>query len=100
MKEFVGYCDQEQIELMFLRFYKGDKAPEHARTFARKYVIFLLYLIIFLDRIIIKMFYFLLLRVLEQKKVVSPAQIQGYFMFHKHSPPDDVLLDVQTIWTL
>lgn len=43
MKEFVGYCDQEQIELMFLRFYKGDKAPEHAKTFARKYVNFVNY---------------------------------------------------------
>lgn len=74
MKEFVGYCDQDQIELMFLRFYKGEEAPEHAKTFARK--------------------------VLEHKKVVSPAQIQGYFMFHKHSPPQDVLLDVPSIWTL
>lgn len=36
MKEFVGYCDQAQIELMFLRFYKGEKAAEHAKTFARK----------------------------------------------------------------
>lgn len=36
MKEFVGYCDQEQVELMFLRFYKGDKAAEHARTFAKR----------------------------------------------------------------
>ncbi|KAL4719628.1 hypothetical protein ACJJTC_008995 [Scirpophaga incertulas] len=41
-----------------------------------------------------------LLRVLEQKKLVSPAQIQGYFMFHKHSTPEAVLSDVQTIWTL
>lgn len=38
MKEYVGYCDQAQIELMFLRFYKGDKAPDHAKTFAQKYV--------------------------------------------------------------
>ncbi|KAH9634003.1 hypothetical protein HF086_001205 [Spodoptera exigua] len=74
MKEYVGYCDQAQIELMFLRFYKGDKAPEHAKTFAKK--------------------------VLEQNKVVSPAQIQGYFMFHKHSEPEEVLLDVESIWKL
>lgn len=39
-------------------------------------------------------------RVLEKKKVVSPAQIQGYFMFHKHSPPEEVLVDTETIWTL
>lgn len=35
MKEFVGYCDREQVELMFLRFYKD---AEYARTFANKYV--------------------------------------------------------------
>ncbi|XP_026323717.1 mitochondrial chaperone BCS1 [Hyposmocoma kahamanoa] len=71
MKEYVGYCDQAQIELMFLRFYKS---PDHAKIFSEK--------------------------VLAQKKVVSPAQIQGYFMFHKHSPPEEVLKDVENIWTL
>ncbi|KAL4719630.1 hypothetical protein ACJJTC_008997 [Scirpophaga incertulas] len=70
MKEFVGYCNQEQIELMFLRFYKGEQAPETREE------------------------------VCEIKKLVSPAQIQGYFMFHKHSTPEAVLSDVQTIWTL
>lgn len=74
MKEYVGYCDQAQIELMFLRFYKGDQAPDFAKTFAQK--------------------------VLEKNRTVSPAQIQGYFMFHKRSSPDDVVADVDTIWTL
>lgn len=71
MKEFVGYCDREQVELMFLRFYKD---AEYARTFANK--------------------------VMEKQKNVSPAQIQGYFMFHKHSTPTEVLSNVESIWTL
>ncbi|XP_011568756.3 mitochondrial chaperone BCS1 [Plutella xylostella] len=74
MKEYVGYCDQEQIELMYLRFYKGEQAAENAKVFAE--------------------------RVLSTKKNVSPAQIQGYFMFHKHSEQKDVLEDINTIWTL
>ncbi|KAG7304117.1 mitochondrial chaperone [Plutella xylostella] len=74
MKEYVGYCDQEQIELMYLRFYKGEQAAENAKVFAE--------------------------RVLITKKNVSPAQIQGYFMFHKHSEQKDVLEDINTIWTL
>lgn len=36
MKEFVGYCDQAQIELMFLRFYKGEQAAVLAKTFAER----------------------------------------------------------------
>lgn len=71
MKEYVGYCDHDQVELMFLRFYKD---VNHAKIFAQK--------------------------VMEFKKPVSPAQIQGYFMFHKHSPPEDVLADTESIWTL
>ncbi|KPJ13551.1 Mitochondrial chaperone BCS1 [Papilio machaon] len=71
LKEYVGYCDQEQVELMFLRFYKDAEA---AKTFAED--------------------------VLSRKKPVSPAQIQGYFMFHKHSSPKEVLADVSSIWTL
>ncbi|KAJ2946439.1 hypothetical protein O0L34_g12481 [Tuta absoluta] len=74
MKEYVGYCDREQLELMFLRFYKGELAAEHARIFAQ--------------------------RVLDKKQNVSPAQVQGYFMFHKHSKPENVLTDVDMIWTL
>ncbi|XP_063634742.1 mitochondrial chaperone BCS1 [Cydia splendana] len=74
MKEYVGYCDQQQVELMFLRFYKGDGAAEHARIFAEN--------------------------VMQNNKKVSPAQIQGYFMFHKHSPPAEVVKDFQSIWTL
>ncbi|XP_014360330.2 mitochondrial chaperone BCS1 [Papilio machaon] len=71
LKEYVGYCDQEQVELMFLRFYKDAEA---AKTFTED--------------------------VLSRKKPVSPAQIQGYFMFHKHSSPKEVLADVSSIWTL
>ncbi|CAK1599774.1 unnamed protein product [Parnassius mnemosyne] len=71
LKEFVGYCNQEQVELMFLRFYKDAIA---AKTFAAN--------------------------VVAMKKSVSPAQIQGYFMFHKHSTPEEVLADIDKIWTL
>ncbi|GBP21337.1 Mitochondrial chaperone BCS1 [Eumeta japonica] len=73
-KEYVSYCDQEQIERMFLRFYKGEAAAKHSKLFAEK--------------------------VTAIAKNVSPAQIQGYFMFHKHSTPEDVLTDVESIWTL
>lgn len=37
--------------------------------------------------------------VMSFKKNVSPAQIQGYFMFHK-SNPDAVINNVAQIWEL
>lgn len=60
---------------MFLRFYKEpDKNPDAlAKEFADS--------------------------VMSFKKYVSPAQIQGYFMFHKNNP-DAVINNVAQIWEL
>lgn len=64
-----------QVEQMFLRFYKEpDKDPGAlAKEFADS--------------------------VMSFKKNVSPAQIQGYFMFHKNNP-DAVVNNVAQIWEL
>lgn len=74
VKEHIGYCSQYQIEQMFLRFYKGNEAENQAKTFAEKVIAF--------------------------KKNVSPAQIQGYFMFHKTSSGREVIENVKLIWEL
>lgn len=37
--------------------------------------------------------------VISQKRNVSPAQIQGFFMFYKNNP-DDALKNVLHIWEL
>jgi chaperone BCS1 len=58
---------------MFLRFYRGEESATLASTFADN--------------------------VLKFKKPVSPAQIQGYFMFHKEKE-EEVLTNVERIWTL
>lgn len=60
---------------MFLRFYRDNenKAEELATQFAGS--------------------------VMSHKKNVSPAQIQGFFMFYKNNP-NDVLKNVSHIWEL
>lgn len=60
---------------MFLKFYKhhGTSADELAKEFAGK--------------------------VMANKKNVSPAQIQGFFMFYKNDP-EKVLTEVSEIWKL
>lgn len=73
VKEFIGYCSHEQLELMFLRFYRGEESATLASSFADT--------------------------VLKFEKPVSPAQIQGYFMFHKENK-EEVLTNVDKIWTL
>ena len=75
VKEYIGWCSARQVEQMFLRFYKnaGDKANEIAAQFAEE--------------------------VMSQKRNVSPAQIQGFFMFYKNSP-NDVLKNVSHVWEL
>jgi len=73
MKEFIGYCSREQLAVMFLRFYRGQESTALAASFADS--------------------------VLKFKKPVSPAQIQGYFMFYKENE-EDVLKNVEKIWTL
>lgn len=74
LKEYIGWCSHSQIEQMFYRFYPGENAPEQAKTFADK--------------------------VTEEGKNVSPAQIQGFFMVHKHSKPEEVIDNYKLIWQL
>lgn len=73
VKEFIGHCSREQLELMFLRFYQGEDSLAQASTFADL--------------------------VLKHEKPVSPAQIQGYFMFNKENE-SAVLQNVDKIWKL
>ncbi|KAG5325226.1 BCS1 protein, partial [Pseudoatta argentina] len=75
VKEYIGWCSTNQVEQMFLRFYKEpDKdSGALAKEFANS--------------------------VMSFKKDVSPAQIQGYFMFHK-SNPNAVVNNVSQIWEL
>nr|CAI5854383.1 unnamed protein product [Callosobruchus analis] len=74
LKEYIGWCSANQIEKMFLRFYDGEDANSHAKVFTEKVVSF--------------------------KKNVSPAQLQGFFMFHKHSDPKEVIDNCKMIWEL
>ncbi|XP_019873977.2 mitochondrial chaperone BCS1 [Aethina tumida] len=74
LKEYIGWCSHSQIEQMFYRFYPGENAPEQAKTFADK--------------------------VTGEGKNVSPAQIQGFFMVHKHSKPEEVIDNYKLIWQL
>lgn len=59
---------------MFLRFYDGENSRTQAKNFTDK--------------------------VASLKKNVSPAQIQGYFMFHKNSHPEKVIENCEMIWKL
>ncbi|KAK9872280.1 hypothetical protein WA026_017083 [Henosepilachna vigintioctopunctata] len=74
LKEYIGYCSAYQIELMFRRFYPGSDSALQAKLFAEN----------------IKSF----------DKKVSPAQIQGFFMFYKHEDPEVVLKNCEMIWKL
>ncbi|OAD52232.1 Mitochondrial chaperone BCS1 [Eufriesea mexicana] len=75
VKEYIGWCSANQVEQMFLRFYKNidNKANELAKQFTES--------------------------VLSEKKHISPAQIQGFFMFHKNDP-QNVLKNVSRIWEI
>ena len=59
--QFIGYCSQHQLAVMFSRFYPGENAAR-AELFAE--------------------------RVAALKIDMSAAQIQGYFMWYKHSPQE------------
>ncbi|XP_032671251.1 mitochondrial chaperone BCS1 [Odontomachus brunneus] len=75
VKEYIGWCSANQVEQMFLRFYREPgKDPD---VLAKK----------FADNVI------------SYKKNVSPAQIQGYFMFYKNNP-DAVINNIMQIWKL
>ncbi|CAG2065589.1 unnamed protein product, partial [Timema podura] len=73
LKEYVGHCSHCQLQQMFLRFYRGQEAPSQAATFASA--------------------------VVKCGKPISPAQVQGYFMFYKDCP-SAVLDNVEKMWTL
>ncbi|XP_043284335.1 mitochondrial chaperone BCS1 [Venturia canescens] len=75
VKEYIGWCSIDQVEQMFRRFYcdPGEKSTTMAREFANS--------------------------VMKHGKKVSPAQIQGFFMFHKNHP-EKVLNNVPQIWEL
>lgn len=72
VKEYIGWCTFEQVEQMFTKFYKAA-SPEMAKEFANK--------------------------VMMHKRTVSPAQIQGFFMFHKNEP-EKIIDNVSQIWDL
>ncbi|XP_971798.2 mitochondrial chaperone BCS1 [Tribolium castaneum] len=74
LKEYIGWCSPYQIEQMFLRFYDGENARRQAKEFAEKVAAF--------------------------GKNVSPAQIQGFFMFYKHTEPEEVIKNCKLIWEL
>ncbi|XP_017786459.1 PREDICTED: mitochondrial chaperone BCS1 [Nicrophorus vespilloides] len=74
LKEHIGWCSQEQLEQMFLRFYKTENSGINAASFAEKVVSF--------------------------NKPVSPAQVQGYFMFHKRASEAEVVENVKMLWEL
>ncbi|GJQ67176.1 hypothetical protein Trydic_g8087 [Trypoxylus dichotomus] len=74
LKEYIGWCSAYQVEQMYLRFYKNGNAQLEAKEFAN--------------------------RVISASKNVSPAQIQGYFMFHKQATSNTVLENVKLIWEL
>lgn len=76
VKEYIGWCSASQVEQMFLRFYRGADDP-HAHDLAKSFAA----------------------NVMQHKRNVSPAQIQGYFMFHKNDP-EKVLNNVPQIWEL
>lgn len=72
VKHIVDYCTEYQLEHMFRRFYPDE--PEHrAIEFAR--------------------------RLKEITPNVSPAQVQGYFMFYKDDP-QGVMDNVQDVANL
>ncbi|XP_046480336.1 mitochondrial chaperone BCS1 [Neodiprion pinetum] len=75
LKEYIGWCSAYQVEQMFLRFYKFSEKCTHtlAQEFANS--------------------------VIAHKRNVSPAQIQGFFMFHKNNP-EEVVNNVSKIWEL
>ncbi|XP_014254726.1 mitochondrial chaperone BCS1 isoform X2 [Cimex lectularius] len=71
LKEFIGHCTEHQLNNMFNRFYQTpDK--DFSTQFAQL--------------------------VLSEKKPVSAAQVQGYFMRHKKDPPELVVENIQQIW--
>lgn len=72
MKEYIGYCTRNQLEQMYRRFYDGPDVLKFSSQFADN--------------------------VINEKKSVSPAMIQGYFMIHKLSSQDEVVESFKELW--
>ncbi|XP_046392935.1 mitochondrial chaperone BCS1 [Ischnura elegans] len=106
VKEYIGQCTRYQIERMFLRFYywnysldNGDKAAlavcngdangipdeQKKREEDQRKALAQAEAVKFADA------------VLSFNKGISPAQLQGYFMFHKEWGPE-VIANVKNIW--
>lgn len=60
LKEYIGHCSPHQLKIMFLRFYDGERVEENAQKFVNV--------------------------VTKTGKPISPAQVQGFFMFYKDDP--------------
>lgn len=92
-KEYIGYCSRYQLEEMFKRFYGNGYADVQVSDESAATPTTILpkksntYHVQFADR------------VLATGKSVSPAQIQGYFMMHKMSKEEDVISNVEQIWS-
>ncbi|XP_034100144.1 mitochondrial chaperone BCS1 [Drosophila albomicans] len=71
LKEYIGYCTQHQLEQMFKKFF-GEQEVAKSTEFAQ--------------------------RIVATGRTVSPAQIQGFFMRHKSSPPQLVVDSCHSIW--
>lgn len=75
-KLLLGWCSSYQIEQMFINFYKNnecDDVESLAKEFAEK--------------------------VVACNKNISPAQIQGFFLFYKNEP-DKVIDDLSKLWEI
>lgn len=73
LKEYVGHCSPHQLEQMFFRFYGLN---EEMAVLAKEFVE----------------------QIVKQNRPVSPAQIQGFFMFHKLSDPATMIANVDKLW--
>lgn len=70
MKEYIGYCSPYQVEQMYARFYP-EETQARAAIFAKQ--------------------------VSAYKKPVSPAMVQGFFMFHK-TDSQGALDNLEQLW--
>ncbi|XP_075226954.1 mitochondrial chaperone BCS1 [Lycorma delicatula] len=71
-KEYIGHCSEKQIEKMFLRFYKPD-ISELAKILSEA--------------------------IINEKRPVTPAQLQGYFMHYKNDP-EKMIKNVSKLWQM
>lgn len=71
LKEYIGYCTEHQIEMMYKKFYQ-DTSESFSKKFSRE--------------------------VMKFNKPVSAAQLQGFFMMHKQNDFEILLNDLHSIW--